>query len=109
MYKRQVFVASDVQALGALAALREAGLSVPDDVALVGFDDTKVAEVVGLTTVRQPMHEMGQRAVEALVARLENAAAEPLHHCFTPTLVPRASTARGPAARALAVPAASLA
>lgn len=89
-----VFVASDVQALGALSALREAGLRVPHDVALVGFDDIKVADVVGLSTVRQPMHEMGQRAVERLLDRLSHGSDAPVQHVFSPVLVARASSAR---------------
>lgn len=89
-----VFIASDAQALGALSALREAGLSAPHDMAVVGFDDIKVAEVVGLSTVRQPMHEMGRLAVERLVARLADSQAPPIQHVFSPTLVVRASSAR---------------
>jgi len=90
-----VFVASDNQALGALTALREAGLSAPHDMAVVGFDDIKVAEVVGLSTVRQPMHEMGRQAVERLLARLSDGPdVPPTARCFAPTLVARASSAR---------------
>jgi DNA-binding LacI/PurR family transcriptional regulator len=44
---------------------------VPDDVAVVGFDDVELAEIVGLTTVRQPLRESGRRGAEVLLARLE--------------------------------------
>lgn len=63
-----VFIASDIQALGAMQAVRESGLRIPDDIAIVGFDDIELAEYVGLTTVRQPMFQMGKQAVERLMA-----------------------------------------
>ncbi|MDQ6772118.1 MAG: LacI family transcriptional regulator [Candidatus Dormibacteraeota bacterium] len=67
-----IFAANDLMALGALAALREAGVRVPEDVSLVGFDDIPtVRDVVpGLTTVRVPMREMGRLSMHiALGAR----------------------------------------
>jgi LacI family transcriptional regulator len=68
-----VFVASDTMALGALRALREEGLDVPGDVAVVGFDGLAPSEgtVPPLTTVRQPVIESGERAVTMLLDRLE--------------------------------------
>lgn len=67
-----VFIASDIQALGAMKAVREAGLRIPDDIAIVGFDDIELAEYVGLTTVRQPMLQMGRQASERLMALINN-------------------------------------
>jgi LacI family transcriptional regulator len=69
-----VFVASDVVALGAIAALRERGLRVPTDVSLVGFDDIALAAYVdpSLTTVRLPAHELGLAAGRALLDRIEH-------------------------------------
>jgi DNA-binding LacI/PurR family transcriptional regulator len=64
-----VFAASDTQALGVLQAAREAGLRVPADVSVVGFDDIAVADLVGLTTVRQPLVESGVRAAELVLAQ----------------------------------------
>jgi LacI family transcriptional regulator len=66
-----IVAANDLMAVGALAALREAGLRVPGDVSLVGFDDVPtVRDVVpGLTTVRVPMREMGRRSVRIGLAR----------------------------------------
>jgi len=60
-----IFAANDLMAMGALAALRESGLRVPDDVSLIGFDDVPtVRDVVpGLTTVSVPMREMGRRSI----------------------------------------------
>ena len=88
-----VFVASDIQALGALRALREAGLKTPDDMALVGFDDIQVSAYVGLTTLRQPTYEMGALAMERLMRRIDEPTVPVASTVFAPTLVPRASTA----------------
>ena len=65
-----VFAANDSMAIGALRAIREAGLDVPRDLALAGFDDIPVAQYVtpALTSVHVPIHEMGARAVEAVLA-----------------------------------------
>ncbi|MEV4203042.1 LacI family DNA-binding transcriptional regulator [Micromonospora globbae] len=67
-----VFVASDLMAFGALRTLREAGRRVPDDVALVGFDDAPIARQADppLTTVFQPVEEMGRQMARLLVARI---------------------------------------
>jgi len=91
-----VFVASDMMAIGALKALRQAGWQVPHDVALVGFDDIPAASVIepALTTVRQPIERMGSMAVDLLLSVLENSSEEeaPAHRIILPTeLVVRAS------------------
>ena len=65
-----IFAASDTQAMGALKAARDRGVRVPDEVAIIGFDDLDTAEYIGLTTVRQQLVESGQVAVELLLARL---------------------------------------
>jgi LacI family transcriptional regulator len=67
-----VFAANDMMAMGALLAVREAGLLVPRDVALVGFDDTPITKLVtpSLTTVTQFQEELGRRAAEMLFERL---------------------------------------
>ena len=66
-----VFALSDEMAVGALQAARQAGLSVPDDLAVVGFDDHEFAEALGLTTVRQPVAEQGELAAQALLDAVE--------------------------------------
>jgi LacI family transcriptional regulator len=91
-----VFVASDIMAIGALKALRQAGRQVPHDVALIGFDDIPAASVIepALTTVRQPIERMGSMAVDLLLSVLENPLEEeaPAHRIILPTeLVVRAS------------------
>jgi LacI family transcriptional regulator len=89
-----VFVASDVVALGALAALREAGRQVPDDVSVVGFDDIPLAAYLdpALTTVRLPAYELGQAAGRALLERISQRSM-PTRTLLPTELVVRASTA----------------
>ncbi|MDY6923029.1 MAG: LacI family DNA-binding transcriptional regulator [Pseudomonadota bacterium] len=72
-----IFAGNDMMAVGALLALQDAGLAVPEDVALVGFDDVPIAGLMrpGLTTLRIQIAETGRRALERLV-RLINAAGE---------------------------------
>ena len=86
-----VLIASDVQAIGAIDAAREFGVRVPEDLAIVGFDDIELAHHAQLTTMRQPMYEMGVLAVERLVARMENVSAPPTETSFMPELIIRRS------------------
>lgn len=86
-----IFISSDVQAIGAISALREKGLGVPDDVAIVSFDDIELAQHFGLTTMRQPMHRMGELAVDQMVKRKQNPAGLPIQMRFMPELVVRQS------------------
>lgn len=66
-----IVCASDTLAMGAIEAIRGLGGHVPGDVSIVGYDDVELAEVVGLTTIRQPLARTGQRAVERLVAAID--------------------------------------
>ncbi|HKE19402.1 MAG TPA: LacI family DNA-binding transcriptional regulator [Kofleriaceae bacterium] len=88
-----VFVASDLMALGALRALRELGRRVPDDVAVVGFDDAPLAAYADppLTTVRQPVERLGQEMVRLLLDRLSEPAGEPKAIILPTELVVRSS------------------
>jgi DNA-binding LacI/PurR family transcriptional regulator len=72
-----LFVASDLMALGALDALRAAGRRVPDDVAVVGFDDSELARSADppLTTVRQPIEQLGREMARLLLDQLDGGAA----------------------------------
>jgi DNA-binding LacI/PurR family transcriptional regulator len=95
-----LFAFNDVSAIGAIRALREAGLRVPQDVSVVGFDDVQSAafQNPGLTTVRQPLRTMGMLAAEALVRQI---AAHPEHPpskqlVVDPELVVRESTCPPP-------------
>jgi LacI family transcriptional regulator len=69
-----IFAASDIMAVGALKALREAAVRVPEDVALIGFDDVPIAAALepALTTVRQPIEDLGSTAADLLLDLLEN-------------------------------------
>ncbi|MGE5989096.1 LacI family DNA-binding transcriptional regulator [Klebsiella michiganensis] len=69
-----VFAVSDSLAAGALRAIAQAGMRVPEDIAVVGFDGTELAEVVSpqLTTVEQPSREIGRTAVTLLMKRIDN-------------------------------------
>jgi len=84
-----VFVASDMMAIGALKALRQAGRQVPQDIALVSFDDIPIASAIepALTTVRQPIERMGSMAVEVLLSLVESSPEEeaPVHRIVLPT------------------------
>ncbi|HTW97784.1 MAG TPA: LacI family DNA-binding transcriptional regulator, partial [Acidimicrobiales bacterium] len=88
-----LFAHNDTMALGAIAALRAAGLRCPGDMSVIGFNDIPLAFnfAPALTTIRTESDAIGRAAAEALVARLVGAAAgEDL--CLAPTLVPRRST-----------------
>lgn len=69
-----VFAASDTMAIGAIRAVRDAGLKIPDDIAVVGFDDLPVAKMTSpaLTTIRQPINRLGSTAVETLINMINN-------------------------------------
>ncbi len=84
-----VFVSSDVQAIGAISALRDHELSVPDDIAVVGYDDIELAKHFGMTTVSQPMYEMGVLAVGRMLDRMSNRGGSVTHTAFTPKLIIR--------------------
>ncbi len=89
-----IFAGNDMMAIGALQALRHAGLRVPEDVAVVGFDDVPLARHVGLTTVRVRIAELGERALDRLLSILageEDSGGQELH---MPELVVRSTTAR---------------
>ena len=89
-----IFVASDIQALGVLRTLREANILVPDDVAVVGFDDIQVSAYVGLSTLNQPMYEMGKQAITLLLERLAHPDRSVEHTEFIPRLVVRETSER---------------
>ena len=94
-----VFAASDEMAIGALDSLRRHGLRAPEDVSVVGFDDHDLAEAVGLTTVRQPVVDMGGRAAALLLAELSEGRPDGGSVVFPTELVVRASTGPPPGRR----------
>jgi DNA-binding LacI/PurR family transcriptional regulator len=85
-----VFAGSDMQALGAMRAAQEADLRVPEDLAIVGFDDVELSRCAGLTTLRQPARTMGVRATENLLRRIERPGDPPVSSTvFSPELIVR--------------------
>ncbi|RZS36423.1 LacI family transcriptional regulator [Herbihabitans rhizosphaerae] len=92
--------ANDFNAVGAISALEEAGLRVPDDISVIGYDNTSLAGLrhVSLTTVDQPRHEMGRLAGEALLQRVRGERTDAARHLLHPSLVVRTTTA-GPRTR----------
>jgi DNA-binding LacI/PurR family transcriptional regulator len=93
-----IICASDVLALGAIRAARRAGLTVPGDVSVVGYDDSALLNCTDppLTTVRQPIEPMGMSAVALLVNQMETVTAHPEELLFEPELVVRGSTGPAP-------------
>ncbi len=89
-----VFASSDVQAIGAWQALRHRGLRVPEDVAIVGYDDVKVSRFIGLSTVSQKMHDIGEATADLLLRRLQGTeTSDPVSRLVSPELRVRASSA----------------
>jgi DNA-binding LacI/PurR family transcriptional regulator len=67
-----VFAVSDTLAAGALRAIEQAGLRVPQDIAVVGFDGTELADMISLTTIEQPSRDIGRKAVDLLLNKIDN-------------------------------------
>jgi DNA-binding LacI/PurR family transcriptional regulator len=90
-----IICASDPLALGAIRAVRRAGLDVPKDVSIIGYDDSAFMTCTDppLTTVRQPIEAMGRAAVELLANQISGNTVAPDELLFEPELVVRASTA----------------
>lgn len=89
-----IFAANDLAAMGALSAIREAGLSVPDDISVVGYDNTYLAQLtsISLSSVDQPRREMGMLAVRLLLERIELQRTDPRREALKPTLIPRSTS-----------------
>ncbi|WP_408893594.1 LacI family DNA-binding transcriptional regulator [Paenibacillus taichungensis] len=91
-----IFCCNDMQAIGALQAAKELGLRVPEDVSIIGFDNTILASVTSppLTTIAQPIEDLGRRAVDLLIDELKNEENSPQKIVLKPELVIRDSTGK---------------
>jgi DNA-binding LacI/PurR family transcriptional regulator len=72
-----IFASSDTQAIGVMEAGRDAGLAIPDDLSVVGFDDIEISTYLGLTTVRSPLYESGLIATELLIDHMRDPGCAP--------------------------------
>ena len=101
-----IFAFNDNHAIGAIQAARARGLRVPDDLSIVGFDDVEHATIVSptLTTVRQPLAEMGRTAVNMLQRLLDRQRFETLHIELATRLVVRESSGPVPQAESADAP-----
>lgn len=90
-----LFAFNDIAAIGAMGAFRDAGLNVPKDISIIGFDDIQAAAFLNppLTTIRQPLQRMGDLAAKALLRRIRQSDSAPEEIYVSPELVIRESTA----------------
>src|SRR6202011_177265 len=98
-----LFAYNDISAIGSIRAFQEAGLRVPRDISVVGFDDIRIAvhNNPSLTTVRQPLQKMGEIAARTLLNRIEEHEDWVPEIAIEPEFVVRNSTARAPAQRSV--------
>jgi LacI family transcriptional regulator len=90
-----VFCSNDFMALGAMQGAREAGVAIPEQLSVVGFDDMAISSYVhpGLTTVRQPAYDMGSLGADILLGRIRTPGQPPVHRILETSVVVRGSTA----------------
>ncbi len=82
------FCNSDIQAIGAIKAMQDHGIYIP----IIGYDDIQFSDFFGLSTMRQPMREMGEMAIEKILNRINNPGGKISHTVYAPELVLRSST-----------------
>jgi len=87
-----IFAASDIQALNIIKVARELNIKIPDDLAVIGFDDIDMAEQLDLTTIRQHLDESGKLAVEILITRISDPSRPPQHVNLPLKLIERQTT-----------------
>ncbi len=91
-----IFAASDTQAIGVLEAARDAGLKVPEDLSVIGYDDIEIAEYLHLTTIRQPLFALGVEGVELLLDSIATPPSTPRRVLLPIELAVRHTTAPPP-------------
>jgi DNA-binding LacI/PurR family transcriptional regulator len=96
-----IFASNDQSAVGALDAINESGLRVPQDVSLVGYDNTALAALghISLTTIHQPRNQIGEMAMKAVLRRIEHPGMPARRHVLAPALIVRDTTAPPPSRR----------
>jgi len=87
-----IFAASDLQAIGVLKAAERLGVRVPEQLAVIGFDDVDLAEIVGLTTIHQPLREGGALAADLLLAAIEDGPGAPVETSQALSVIERRTT-----------------
>jgi DNA-binding LacI/PurR family transcriptional regulator len=89
-----IFAANDLSAIGVLNCILKAGLAIPDDVAVVGYDDMPFAgsETMSLTTIRQPVDHMASQCIRSLIGRIQTPEEPGMRVLVAPTLIARRST-----------------
>jgi len=89
-----IFAVNDPVAIGAFQRIKEAGLKIPGDIAIIGFSNNKITALVDppLTTVNQPSFEMGKKAAEILIDSIENGITDPKTFVLDTELIIRGST-----------------
>ncbi|WP_426578288.1 ribose operon transcriptional repressor RbsR [Xenorhabdus stockiae] len=88
-----VFVGNDAMAIGVYQALYQAGISIPEDISVIGYDDISIASYLTppLTTIHQPKDELGKLAIDMLLYRMDNPDSKPKQLVLTPELIERNS------------------
>lgn len=89
-----IFAGDDEIAAGVMEALHEKGLNIPEDISLIGFDDISYARLMGLTTIKQPITEMGKAAGELAIKLVSGKSDYNMKKMFVPELVIRSSVAK---------------
>jgi len=84
-----IFAADDIMALGARKAVEDAGLNVPNDISIIGYDDIPLSHIVGLTTVSQPAYEMGRNAAMLIIDLIEERIRPPKEIVLRPSIIIR--------------------
>jgi LacI family transcriptional regulator len=88
-----VFAANDIMALEFLKAAQKKGIRIPEDISLIGFDDTYLAKIMGISSIHQPIEEMVKTTIEILLNRIENeVSSEKINIQLAPTLIERKSS-----------------
>jgi len=88
-----VFASNDLNALGMISEFNRHGIHVPEQLSIVGYDDMDYIQQQGLTTVSQPVLEMGAKAAELMIERLDDGRTTAVHEVLMPALVIRSTTA----------------